>query len=166
MNSSTAPSNASVSGHSGPQDGAGTVAGLNSARESAGTTMALRDVEKSGSDISEPEVKWKRTWYGKKIKVTRMVDEPEKRPVRLYAAIYNGLAAALVFSKSPSYFKRRIYSAYGCYNAKVFVGNGVKIVLMEWELDGQYIRFALYLLLPFLFCVALVRLLSLLAGRS
>ena len=28
---------------------------------------------------------------------------------------------------------------------------------MEWELDGQYMRFALCSLLPFLFCVSLVR---------
>ncbi|EAU86690.2 hypothetical protein CC1G_06451 [Coprinopsis cinerea okayama7 len=44
------------------------------------------------------------------------------RPVKLYSPIYNGIAAGM---------------------ALVFVGNGIRTLLMEWRLDGDYSRFAL-----------------------
>lgn len=117
MHSLTATSSAgeSVSGHSGGQDGTGTTIGLDSTRASAGTTMALRDVEKSGSEITETEIKWKRTWYGKKIRIASVDDGPEKRPAKLFAAIYNGLAAGLVFSKSGLH---QIHSGDEAHSAK------------------------------------------------
>jgi hypothetical protein len=80
--------------------------------------MALRDIEKSGSEITETEIKWKRTWYGKKVRIAAMEDGPEKRPAKLFAAIYNGLAAGLVFSKSKSDLSHGIHGANEAYGAK------------------------------------------------
>ncbi|KAF5339551.1 hypothetical protein D9611_011423 [Ephemerocybe angulata] len=57
-----------------------------------------------------------------------------KRPVKLYAPVYNGLAAGL---------------------ALVFIGNGVRTLLMEWRLDGDATRFALLAVAPLLYCVSL-----------
>ncbi|KAJ3536670.1 hypothetical protein NMY22_g5926 [Coprinellus aureogranulatus] len=59
---------------------------------------------------------------------------PSKRPVKLYAPIYNGIAAGL---------------------ALVFIGNGIRTLLMEWRLDGNAIRFALLACAPLLYCVSL-----------
>ena len=39
----------------------------------------------------------------------------------------------------------------------VFIGNGINTILIEWQLDQDFTRFALFALLPLLFCVALVR---------
>ena len=44
---------------------------------------------------------------------------------------------------------------------EVFIGNGIKVLLQEVELDGNYIRFALCALIPFFFCVSLVSVQSL-----
>lgn len=38
------------------------------------------------------------------------------------------------------------------------MGSGVSILLQEWALDNDFIRFALAALIPLLFCVSLVRL--------
>ena len=38
----------------------------------------------------------------------------------------------------------------------VFIGNGINTVLIEWQLDQDFTRFALFALLPLLFCVSLV----------
>ncbi|ETW75437.1 hypothetical protein HETIRDRAFT_331125 [Heterobasidion irregulare TC 32-1] len=59
---------------------------------------------------------------------------PERRPVVMYAAVYNGLAAGL---------------------SAVFIGNGVKNLIVEWRQDGSFVRFALAAVLPLLFCVSL-----------
>ena len=59
-----------------------------------------------------------------------------RRPVKYYAPVYNGLAAGL---------------------ALVFVGNGIRTLLMEWRLDGDATRFALVAVAPLLYCVSLVR---------
>jgi len=56
------------------------------------------------------------------------------RPQRLFAPVYGGLAAAL--------------SMFYC-------GNGAMILAEEVLLDGNYIRLALLVTLPFLFCVSL-----------
>jgi hypothetical protein len=104
---------------------------------------------------------YKRTWYGKKVSVqgdpalefgslgrdgsydsTAFGTDEEsglgnaKRPVRLYASLYSGLAAGL---------------------AVLFVGNGLRTLLIEWRLDGGFVRFALLGALPLLYCVSLVR---------
>ncbi|TEB25063.1 hypothetical protein FA13DRAFT_1637964 [Coprinellus micaceus] len=111
-----------------------------------------------GRDPLEATKTVKRTWYGGK----RVVDilppgaappaygtedektaadvesgentAPHKRPVKLLAPIYNGVAAGL---------------------ALVFVGNGVRTLLMEWRLDANAIRFALLACVPLLYCVSL-----------
>lgn len=38
----------------------------------------------------------------------------------------------------------------------VFIGSGVSVLLAEWVLDSNYVRFALLVTSPFLFCVSLV----------
>jgi hypothetical protein len=37
----------------------------------------------------------------------------------------------------------------------VFIGNGVRVLIREWVLDGDYTRFALCALLPLLYSVSL-----------
>ncbi|KAI5123019.1 hypothetical protein M0805_007640 [Coniferiporia weirii] len=61
-------------------------------------------------------------------------DGPEPRPIRLFAPIYGGCGAAL------SIF---------------FVGSGTNVLLQESMLDGSYVRFALLVTAPFLFCVSI-----------
>lgn len=63
-------------------------------------------------------------------------DGPEARPIRLFAPIYGGLGAGL---------------------SLFFIGSGTNILVREWMLDGSFIRFALLVTAPFLFCVSLVR---------
>ncbi|KAF8634047.1 hypothetical protein AX17_004311 [Amanita inopinata Kibby_2008] len=78
---------------------------------------------------------WNR-WFGK-AKTTSEdpeIHNPERRPIKLYASLYNGLAAGLAF---------------------VFVGNGIRTLIQEWSLDGQFMRFALCLTVPMLYCVSL-----------
>ncbi|CCA68526.1 hypothetical protein PIIN_02390 [Serendipita indica DSM 11827] len=60
--------------------------------------------------------------------------KPAPRPTRTFAAIYIGIAVAL---------------------STFFVGSGVKIILMEWALDNDFIRFALLATVPLVFCIAL-----------
>ncbi|CCM00464.1 uncharacterized protein FIBRA_02497 [Fibroporia radiculosa] len=101
------------------------------------------DVEKSlNPENNGVKTKTVRTWYGRK-KTIIIQDEmgaaldelgPSKRPTLLYAPIYNGLAAGMA-----------IY----------FIGNGLKTLLEEWELDNNYERFALCALMPLLFSVSL-----------
>ncbi|EPS98172.1 hypothetical protein FOMPIDRAFT_1024747 [Fomitopsis schrenkii] len=101
------------------------------------------DLEK-GAEIEENVVKTKtiRTWYGKKKTIViegpdmSAVDSalPLKRTARLYAPIYNGLAAGL--------------SVY-------FIGNGLKTLLNEFKLDNTFERFALVATMPFLYSVSL-----------
>jgi len=96
-----------------------------------------------------PAFKYKRTWYGRKIAiptpdnqkkaeydVDRDGPDPNRREAKLYAPLYNGLAAGL---------------------SLFFIANGLKTLLVEFWLDPGYIRFALCATLPLLFCVSLVR---------
>ncbi|KAJ7705304.1 glycosyl transferase family group 2-domain-containing protein [Mycena rosella] len=83
----------------------------------------------------------RRNWYGKKVGVTTTTVSPDlesglrdRRAAKLYAPVYNGLAAGLAF---------------------VFIGSGVKTLLLEWTLDGSVIRFVLLALTPLLWCVSL-----------
>ncbi|KAJ7058150.1 glycosyl transferase family group 2-domain-containing protein [Mycena amicta] len=83
----------------------------------------------------------RRNWYGKKVGVetTTVAADIEaglrdRRDAKLYAPIYNGLAAGLSF---------------------VFIGNGIKTLLQEWSLDGEFVRFALCAACPLLWCVSL-----------
>ena len=36
------------------------------------------------------------------------------------------------------------------------MGSGLRMLLMEFWLDGDYVRFALAVTMPFLFCISLV----------
>jgi hypothetical protein len=42
-------------------------------------------------------------------------------------------------------------------DSTVFIGSSMRTLLMEWVLDGSFIRFALVAVIPFLYCVSLVR---------
>ena len=100
------------------------------------------DLEKADSSSSSPSTgvrtKVKRTWYGRK--TTVIIEEPpdgqpSPRPIMLYAPIYNGLAFGL---------------------SLFFIGNGINVLLIEWQLDRDFTRFALCAVIPLLFCVSLV----------
>ncbi|KAH9979496.1 glycosyl transferase family group 2-domain-containing protein [Lactifluus volemus] len=72
--------------------------------------------------------------------------DPEKggassRPTRYFAPVYGGLGLAL------STLTR---------NLSVFIASGISILLQEWRLTEDYIRFSLLGTAPFLFCVSLV----------
>ncbi|KIK57287.1 hypothetical protein GYMLUDRAFT_204172 [Collybiopsis luxurians FD-317 M1] len=58
----------------------------------------------------------------------------EKRPVQILASVYTGVSAGL---------------------ALVFMGASIARVLQEWILDGGSARLALFITLPFLYCVSL-----------
>ncbi|KAG7092057.1 hypothetical protein E1B28_008438 [Marasmius oreades] len=92
-------------------------------------------ISSSESSIPPPVTVKKRTWYGK----TKTVTVPSKdfvhpRPTLLYAPLYNGLAAGLSF---------------------VFIGNGARVLVWEFLMDGQFIRFVLCVTLPLLYCISL-----------
>ncbi|KAJ7254691.1 glycosyl transferase family group 2-domain-containing protein [Mycena haematopus] len=87
------------------------------------------------------KTKVRRNWYGKKVGLTTTTISPDvesglrdRREAKLYAPIYNGLAAGAAF---------------------VFIGQGVKTLLEEWTLDGSFIRFALCAMCPLLWCISL-----------
>ncbi|KAJ7222442.1 glycosyl transferase family group 2-domain-containing protein [Mycena pura] len=93
----------------------------------------------AGEKVTKTHVK--RNWYGKRIGLTTTTVDPDveaglrdRREAKLYAPVYNGLAAGLAF---------------------VFIGNGLKTILEEWSLDGSLIRFALCATCPLLWCVSL-----------
>ncbi|KAF9219278.1 hypothetical protein BS17DRAFT_789594 [Gyrodon lividus] len=103
-----------------------------------GTPRAHEKPIESNSPSPTPQ-QFKRTWYGRKLpmsasEIEKGMQEPLKRTTMLYAPIYNGLAAGL---------------------AAVFMGNGVKIVLQEYELDQNYMHFVLLVLIPLLFAISL-----------
>ncbi|KAL4071885.1 glycosyl transferase family group 2-domain-containing protein [Scleroderma citrinum] len=89
----------------------------------------------------KPKIKPSKFWSWR-ASPTTLQSDPEKdgslnkdpRPMRLFAPVYCGLAVAL------SIF---------------FIGSGVSILLAEWVMDNNYIRFALVATTPFLFCVSL-----------
>ncbi|KAF9039188.1 glycosyl transferase family group 2-domain-containing protein [Panaeolus papilionaceus] len=59
---------------------------------------------------------------------------PQPRPIRYFAPFYNGLGAAL---------------------AVFFIASGLMLLLQEWKLDHDYIRFALVASFPCLVCISL-----------
>ncbi|KAJ7905080.1 glycosyl transferase family group 2-domain-containing protein [Mycena leptocephala] len=100
----------------------------------------IKNSSEEGSDkLTKTHVR--RNWYGKKVGVTTTTVSPDveaglrdNRAAKLYAPVYNGLAAGVSF---------------------VFIGSGVKTLLQEWSLDGSFIRFALCAMVPLLWCVSL-----------
>ncbi|KAF8908094.1 glycosyl transferase family group 2-domain-containing protein [Gymnopilus junonius] len=102
----------------------------------------LKDSAEGSEGSRVHSQRYKRTWYGKKVLVpdVRGVEDLEsfggeqRRPIRLYAPLYSGLAAGL---------------------SLFFVGNGFKQLLMEFWLDHEFVRFALVAVIPLLYCVSL-----------
>ncbi|THH01974.1 hypothetical protein EW026_g833 [Hermanssonia centrifuga] len=97
------------------------------------------DLEKADDMVDEKSLKTKtkRTWYGrKKTVVVADLEEgmPEPRPAMFYAPFYNGFAFGL---------------------SLFFIGNGVSVLLIEWQLDQNFTRFALCAVIPLLFAVSL-----------
>ncbi|KAF9234330.1 glycosyl transferase family group 2-domain-containing protein [Melanogaster broomeanus] len=103
-----------------------------------GTPPSQEKPVESDSPSPTPQ-QFKRTWYGRKVpmppsEIEKGNQEPLKRTTMLYAPIYNGLAAGL---------------------AIVFMGNGIKIVLQEFELDQNYMHFVLLAIVPLIFSISL-----------
>jgi hypothetical protein len=84
--------------------------------------------------------------------VEKAANGPSSRPMRMFAPVYGGLAAALSLCECDA-----IRLICGCSSILVFVGSGVSVLITESVLDGTYKRFALLATAPFLFCVAIVR---------
>nr|GAT50238.1 predicted protein [Mycena chlorophos]GAT50239.1 predicted protein [Mycena chlorophos] len=125
---------------------------------SSGARVFDAEKQNSLSAVHEkPEAKlpqFRRTWYGKKVAVNNNTRDTEadveaglrdRREAKLYAPIYNGLAAGLSF---------------------VFIGNGVRTILEEWSLDGEFMRFVLLAVCPLLWCVSLFFALQLIQNLS
>lgn len=101
------------------------------------------DVHQTGRR-TEPEVQEeekranvRKSWFGWRTEKKGHdieADKPASRPTRLFAPVYNGLGAGLCL---------------------YFMGNGVSMLLREYWVDGNPIRFALAATVPFLFCVSL-----------
>ncbi|KAF7307706.1 Glyco-trans-2-like domain-containing protein [Mycena kentingensis (nom. inval.)] len=114
------------------------------------SSLAARPFDPEKGNASAPSVhdnekltksRVRRNWYGKKVGVetTTITGDLEaglrdRREAKLFACLYNGLAAGLSF---------------------VFIGNGLKTILQEWALDGNFMRFILIAATPFLWCVSL-----------
>ncbi|KAL1694017.1 glycosyl transferase family group 2-domain-containing protein [Schizophyllum commune] len=127
----------------------GSVGGHGSLRDSSSYSHAnlqANELGASGSSNEQSEkgkptgkVKVKRNWYGKKVgvKETTVADAESlasRRPAKLWAPLYNGIAAGL---------------------SMVFIGQGIKVLLEELVLDSDYIRLALCATIPLLYCVSL-----------
>ncbi|KIM63238.1 hypothetical protein SCLCIDRAFT_761985 [Scleroderma citrinum Foug A] len=101
----------------------------------------------------KPKIKASKFWSWRTSSPGAHPSDPEKdglpnkdpRPVRLFAPFYCGLAVAL---------------------STFFIGSGVSILLAEWVLDNNYMRFALVVTTPFLFCVSLFFCLQLIGNLS
>ncbi|KAJ7740916.1 glycosyl transferase family group 2-domain-containing protein [Mycena maculata] len=131
---------------SAPGSFAGSVLSHNSSLPMRPTDRSPYDPEKPNSSEDGGErlrttTRVRRNWYGKKVGVTTTgvnadveAGLRDRRAAKLYAPVYNGLAAGLSF---------------------VFIGRGVQTLLQEWTLDGSFIRFALCALTPLLWCISL-----------
>ncbi|KAL4247672.1 Glycosyl transferase family group 2-domain-containing protein [Abortiporus biennis] len=73
-------------------------------------------------------------WWTTKDDLEKTADGPSPRPIRLFAPFYGGIAAGL--------------SVY-------YLGSGVNTMIQEIVLDGSYVRLALLVTLPFLYCISL-----------
>jgi hypothetical protein len=76
--------------------------------------------------------------------------EAAPRPTRIFAPIYIGIAVAL--ATCALFFLSNAMLADPLLD---FLGSGIKIIIMEWALDDDYVRFALLATVPFVFCIAL-----------
>ncbi|KAG9312749.1 glycosyl transferase family group 2-domain-containing protein [Chiua virens] len=109
------------------------------ATEKAAVTEEVQPVM---TPTSKSKSAWRWNWRLTRKPAESQTSDPEKdgsekaesRPIRLYAPFYCGFAIAL------SIF---------------FVGSGTSVLLSEWVMDHNYIRFVLLVTAPFLFAVAL-----------
>jgi len=109
--------------------------------------VALAGKQISGAAEESPAKNRRWSWrLSKKKPSTVISDDLEKasagrkaRPIRLFAPVYGGLGLGL---------------------AGYFMASGVATTLVEWRLDHDYKRFALFATIPFLFCVSLVSFIS------
>lgn len=95
-------------------------------------------------------------WFSDHTDVEKTADGPSQRPVRLFAPFYGGIAAGLSLcsfaSTMPMFF---VLSDAGFPD---YMGSGTNIMIQEIVLDGSYVRLALLVTLPFLYCISLVML--------
>ena len=103
--------------------------------------LATKEIPAAVDETPASHSKW--SWrLSKKRPSAPVSDDVEKgpagretRPIRLFAPVYGGLGLGL--------------SAF-------FMAMGVATTLVEWRLDHNYSRFALFTTIPLLFCVSLV----------
>jgi len=123
---------------------------------SAVTDTAVAEVlaaKEISATAEEPASRSKWSWrLSKKRPSVPISDDLEKgpagreaRPIRLFAPVYGGLGLGL--------------SAF-------FMAMGIATTLVEWRLDGNYSRFALFATIPFLFCVSLFFALQIVSSLS
>ncbi|KAF9231887.1 glycosyl transferase family group 2-domain-containing protein [Melanogaster broomeanus] len=96
-------------------------------------------------------------------------DSPSKtqaRAIRLYAPFYCGCAVALSMCRAGPLHRIRFLKANKRVHLAVFLGSGMAILLAEWLLDNDYNRFALFVVPPSLFCIALFFCLQLVGNVS
>jgi len=118
----------------------------------------------------KPKIKASKFWSWRTSSPVANQSDPEKdglpnkdpRPVRLFAPFYCGLAVALSTCERQlgKFTYRSTRLTIVIFHLAVFIGSGVSILLAEWVLDNNYMRFALVVTTPFLFCVSLVSLLQ------
>lgn len=77
------------------------------------------------------------------------------RPIRLFASVYGGLGVALSICQFSVLF---LSPSPSLLFQSVFIGTSINLLLQEFKLDGNYIRFALVVTTPFWVCVSLVSL--------
>jgi cellulose synthase/poly-beta-1,6-N-acetylglucosamine synthase-like glycosyltransferase len=133
------PSILSMGAHSDPFGSQAAIAPTD--RGSIPDTPTPAETKEKEEEPKKPEEQPpKKSFFGWRSAKPRTQDEdPEKekevkRPTKLIAPIYNGLGVAL---------------------ALFFMGGGLRMLIMEFLLDGDFVRFALVATMPFLFCVSL-----------
>lgn len=87
--------------------------------------------------------------------VEKAADGPAARPTRLLAPIYGGFAAGLSVCKCYEMKVQSIIHILMVLNVD-YLGSGVDTMIQEIVLDGSYVRLALLVTLPFLYCISLV----------
>ncbi|KAG8810361.1 hypothetical protein FRC18_004096, partial [Serendipita sp. 400] len=123
-------------------NGGGEKSGLQSPEQEydANGKPIVHNVRRTGdeeSSVDEKKEVVKKSWFGWKTERAGQdveAGKPAKRPTRLLAPIYNGIGAGLCL---------------------YFMGNGVGMLLREYWIDHDPMRFALVVTVPFLFCVSL-----------
>lgn len=118
--------------------------------------LTEKEQKNSRSKSSPKSSRWGWNWRASPEKRSAQANEhdvekegssgsPGPRPLRLYAPFYCGLATGL------SIF---------------FIGSGISVLLAEWLLDDNYVRFSLLITSPFLFCISLFFCLQLVGNLS